>query len=133
MTFLSLIALLSVFAAVAYAVAVLNQTEPVARLWLLPASLCALFTAWTIATILTEGPLGFWANHVTNMWGIQVWVDLLIAVAISWTLLVPKARALGMRPAPWLLLVVTTASIGLLAMAARMLYLSEARQAPVPA
>jgi hypothetical protein len=39
----------------------------------------------------------------------------------------PRARALGMRPLPWLLLVVCTGSIGLCAMFARVLYLQEAK------
>ena len=43
----------------------------------------------------------------------------------AWALIVPRARALGMRPLPWLALIVGTGSVGLLAMAARMLYLQN--------
>ncbi|MCX5739995.1 MAG: hypothetical protein NTZ61_16160, partial [Proteobacteria bacterium] len=69
--------------------------------------------------------LGFWTEHTRNLWGNQIWIDLLSAVGIAWFLIVPQAKALGMRPLPWLVLVACTGCIGFLAMTARLLYLRD--------
>lgn len=96
--------------------------------WMLAAFLCAAFTAYTGATIATEGPIGFLANHTTNHWGVQVWYDLIISLGIALFLILPRAQIAGMAATPWLIFVALTASIGLLAMIARLLWL-EARSA----
>lgn len=93
--------------------------------WRLPATLCGLFSAWTLYTIATEGVLLVWTNHSSNAWGNQVWFDLLLAVSLSFAALAAKARSLGMTLLPWAVFVIATASIGLLAMMARILYLQE--------
>lgn len=94
--------------------------------WALAAGICALFLGWSVYTVIVEGPLGFWPNHTQNAWGNQVWFDLLIALAIGWALLLPRARAAGMRTWPWLALIAATGCIGFAAMFARLRYL-EAR------
>ena len=91
--------------------------------WLLPAGLSLAFLLFSASSVVAEGPLGFWAEHTRNLWGNQIWFDLLLSAAISWYFLVPKARAVGMRQLPWLVLVLATGSIGLLAMLARLLFL----------
>jgi Terpene cyclase DEP1 len=91
--------------------------------WTVPAALSALFLVLSVRAVLDGGPLGFWPEHIRNPWGNQIWVDLLLAVSIGWFFMVPKARSVGMRPYPWLVLVVATGSIGFLAMLARLLYL----------
>ena len=115
---------------IAAAVALLrHQDKSRPGSWLVPAGLCTLFLGWSIYTAGTEGPLGFWANHTRNAWGNQVWFDLLLAVGVAWALLLPQARAAGMRPAPWLVLILCTGSIGLLAMLARCLFLETRKSA----
>jgi hypothetical protein len=96
--------------------------------WIWPAALCGSFTVLSAVAVWREGLLQFWDNHATTWVGNQVWVDLLLAVAIAFAALAPRARRLGLWLLPWALLVVATASIGLLAMLARMAYL-EARRA----
>ncbi|MEX0286810.1 MAG: hypothetical protein AB3N23_19565 [Paracoccaceae bacterium] len=96
-------------------------------LWRLPAALSIAFAIFSVMTIMVEGPLGFWANHSQDFWGNQVWIDLLLAVALTWTLILPRARAQGMFLGGWFIFMVTTASIGLLAMLARLWYLEERR------
>jgi len=91
--------------------------------WRFAALVCAAFLAWSLYTVAAEGPLGFWPNHTQNAWGNQVWFDLLIAIAIGWTLLLPRARAVGMTIWPWLALICATGCIGLAAMFARCRYL----------
>ena len=105
----------------------LRQDKSRAAFWLVPAGFAALFLGWSLYTVSVAGPLGFWAEHTRNAWGNQIWFDLLLAIGTAWALLLPRARTAGMRPAPWLVLIVCTGSIGLLAMLARCLYL-EARK-----
>jgi TRAP-type uncharacterized transport system fused permease subunit len=95
------------------------------RLWILPCILSALFLAFSIYAIATEGLFGFWAEHVDTIWGNQIWLDLLFAVGIGWFLVVPRAKEYGMRPVPWLFFVICTGCIGFMAMISRLLYLEE--------
>lgn len=93
--------------------------------WVVPASASLLFAAFSAVAVALEGPVGFWPVHTANLWGNQVWIDLLIAALVGFASLAPTARTLRMRPLPWLLLTLATGSIGLLAMAARVLFLRE--------
>lgn len=95
------------------------------KAWVFPAVLSALFAGFSIWAVLAEGPLGFWPNHIQNLWGNQVWFDLLIAIGIGFYLLAPKAKTLGMRLPIWLLFICCSGCIGLLAMLSRYLYLQE--------
>lgn len=97
--------------------------------WTLPAGLSAAFLAWSLLAVGVEGPLGFWTEHTRNIWGNQIWCDLLLAAGSAWVLVLPRARAVGMAPLPWLLLVFGTGSIGLLAMLARLFQLEARRPA----
>ncbi len=94
----------------------------------LAAWLCGAFLSFSLVTIWQEGVAQVWINHTRNLWGVQVWWDLLFAIAIALFLIAPRARAAGMNVTLWTLLVVATASIGLLAMCARLFWL-EGQQA----
>ena len=134
MNLLSLAALAGATALILFGIAVLKPRDrPLPDLWRLPAVVSAAFLVYSLWTVAAEGPLGFWDNHVQNLWGLQVWLDLLIAVGIGFALLAREARALGMNPAPWLVFTLCTGCIGLCAFAARVLYLREgqARAHPV--
>ncbi len=119
--------ILPAVAAVMLVIAMAGSAGGYAASWRLPAAICALFTGWSLYTIAAEGPFGFWPNHTQNAWGNQVWFDLLIAIGIGWALLLPRARAVGMRPLPWLVLIVCSGCIGLTAMLARCRYLETRR------
>jgi hypothetical protein len=93
--------------------------------WLFPATLSFLFLLFSLQAIVSEGLLGFWVEHTRNLWGNQIWFDLLLGVGIGWYLVVPQAKALGMRLYLWLALIVCTGCIGFLAMISRLLYLQE--------
>ncbi|AZS20426.1 MULTISPECIES: hypothetical protein [unclassified Caulobacter] len=99
------------------------------RVWIVPAILSILFFALTIDVIVKAGPLGFWSEHLRGPWGAQIWCDLLLAAGTAVALLLPRARAVGMRPIPWILAVLASGSIGLLAMTARCLFLESRRPA----
>lgn len=90
------------------------------------AGLCAGFGAFTALQIGQEGVIGFYTNHTRNMTGLQVWWDLIMCALIALFLIAPRARAAGMNVLPWALLVGATASIGLLAMCARLFWLERA-------
>ena len=99
--------------------------------WVLPALLSAAFLVFSLYTIAQEGIWPVIENHSQNLWGNQVWFDLLIGLGISWAVMLPRARALGMLPWPWLLAVIVTANIAMLAMLARVLFLdARARSKP---
>jgi hypothetical protein len=115
---------------VATLVAVTRRDGPVpGDAWRVPAGACAAFLAWSLAAVAVEGPLGFWAEHTRSLWGNQIWFDLLLAAGTAWCLLLPRARAVGMTPWPWLVLVLCTGSIGLMAALARLLWLEARRPA----
>jgi len=94
-------------------------------LWRLPAALSAGFLVWTLYAVVTEGPLGFWAEHTRNGWGVQIWIDLLLAATVAWLLAGPRMRAVGMAQPLWFFAIAATGSIGLTALLARLLYLEE--------
>jgi hypothetical protein len=94
------------------------------------AMLSAGFGAYTAVQIWQEGVMMFWTNHTVNLTGIQVWWDLVMCVMIAMFFIAPRARKAGMNLLPWALFVGSTASIGLLAMCARLFWL-EQQQAKV--
>lgn len=97
--------------------------------WRWPALFAILFGAFSIWTFASDGLLIFWTNHTANLAGNQVWFDLLSAVAISFFLIAPRARAVQMPLMPWAIAVVATASIALFPMLARLLWLESKRGA----
>lgn len=94
----------------------------------LAALLSAAFGTYTAVTIAHEGLMTVVVNHTFNLWGVQVWWDLLSAVTIAMVLIAPRAKAAGMNLLPWTLFVLATASIGLFAMAARLFWLERAAE-----
>lgn len=100
--------------------------SPTRGSWQAAALLSAVFAAYSVATVAEEGLWGFYENHSQNLWGLQVFLDLLFAVSVAWFLLLPRARAAGMGlPALWFALVCATGSIGLFAALSRLLYLEQ--------
>jgi hypothetical protein len=91
------------------------------------AMLAAGFGAFTAVQIGQEGVVGFYTNHTQNLTGLQVWWDLIMCAIIALFFIAPRARAAGMNVVPWALFVASTASIGLLAMCARLFWLERAK------
>ncbi|MCZ8136279.1 MAG: hypothetical protein O9266_08240 [Porphyrobacter sp.] len=92
----------------------------------LAAILSAGFAGFTAITIATEGVFPVILNHTSNLWGVQVWWDLLFSLGIAYVLILPRARAQGMNLPLWTVLILATASIALLAMCARLFWLERA-------
>jgi TRAP-type uncharacterized transport system fused permease subunit len=95
------------------------------KIWRLPAAISLLFLLFSLLAIATEDLTRFWIDHMRDLWGNQIWLDLLLAVSIGWFLVVPQAKVLKMPLLPWLFLISCTGCIGFLAMIARVLYLRE--------
>lgn len=91
------------------------------------AALAGGFGAFTAVQIGQEGVVGFFTNHTQNLTGLQVWWDLVMCAMIALFFIAPRARKVGMNIVPWALLVACTASIGLLAMSARLFWLERAK------
>jgi hypothetical protein len=83
------------------------------------------FAGFSLLVVFREGPLQFWINHTTSLAGNQVWFDLLLAVTLAFYLIAPRARAVGMALVPWGVAVGLTASVALLPMLARLLWLER--------
>jgi disulfide bond formation protein DsbB len=94
------------------------------------ALLSAVFAGYTAVQIGTEGAAMFYVNHTGNLTCVQVWWDLVMCVLVALFLIAPRARAVGMNMVPWAMFVALTASIGLLAMAARLFWLEIASDRP---
>lgn len=108
----------------------LSRRTDVTGSWVVPAGLATLFFGYSFYTGLTEGATGFWPEHTRNLWGTQIWFDLLLAASVALSLLIPKARALGINPLPWAILSVATGSIGLLAFLALVLWTQRRAGSP---
>ena len=93
--------------------------------WGLPAGVAVLFLVFSLWTVAEEGLIQFWINHTTTLAGVQVWFDLVIAVAVAFVLIAPRARAVGMPLLPWGIAVAATACLALLPMLARLLWLED--------
>lgn len=100
---------------------------------LLAGALSAGFAGFTAITIAAEGVFPVILNHTSNLWGVQVWWDLLFALTVAYFLILPRARAADMNLWPWTLFILATASIGLLAMCARLFWLEQERKAATEA
>jgi hypothetical protein len=127
MTLLHILPVLTLLGAVAAILRMAARSAaPLPGAWVWPAGLGVLFLAFSLVTVLRDGLIPFWVNHTTNLAGNQVWFDLLAAVAIAFYLIAPRARAAGMPLWPWAVATVLTASIALLPMLARLLWLEQA-------
>lgn len=104
---------------------VYSDGKRIKKSWIFPAFLSFLFFIFSLIAIVTEGFSGFWTEHTRNLWGNQIWIDLLLAAGIGWYLIVPKAKEREMNLLLWGGIVVCTGCIGFTAMLARMLYLDE--------
>lgn len=92
---------------------------------LIAASLAGLFAGYTAVQIGQEGVVEFFTNHSEDMTGIQVWWDLVMCVIIAFFFILPRAQKQNMNILAWALFVFGTASIGLLAMCARLFWLEN--------
>lgn len=64
--------------------------------WIASAVLSAVFACLSLQGVITDGPFGFWAGHTRNLWGNQIWLDLLLAGGVVW-----RGTSLLEKPNRW--------------------------------
>jgi hypothetical protein len=74
-----------------------------------------LFAGYTAYPVITQGYFGFVAVHTAGPWGVQVVLDLFIALTLFLCWMVPDARERGLPAWPFVVLTILTGSIGALA------------------
>ncbi len=72
------------------------------------------FLALTTIAVWQHGYLGIFVQQFQNFAGIQVLVDLVIALSIFLVWMWKDAKSAGRNPWPWLFLTLATGSIGAL-------------------
>jgi hypothetical protein len=75
----------------------------------------AAFTIYTSIVVMNHGYTGFIELALTGGWGAQVFIDLCIALLLFMIWMVPDARERGIPFVPYVLLILTTGSVGALA------------------
>jgi hypothetical protein len=98
--------------------------------WLVPALGSLAFLVFSIVVATREGPFGFIVEHSRNGWSAQITIDLVTSMLIAILFVAPVARRVGVRMAPWVVLILLTGSIGLLALVARVRYAQTKEAVP---
>lgn len=129
------ITFIAIIVSAVIAIGYILSAKPTTGSATIAAMLSGGFAAYTGVQVWHEGVEMFWTNHTMNLTGIQVWWDLVMCVVIGLFFIAPRARAAGMNVPVWTLLAAATASIGLLAMIARLFWLESQSvpQASAPA
>lgn len=100
--------------------------------WLVPAAAFVPLAAATGFAIAEAGLFGFWPLATGSPWGLQIWLDRLASATVAFFLLQNRARAAGMKSEVWVLAVIVTGALGLLAMLARTVHLEGRKPAAAP-
>jgi hypothetical protein len=87
----------------------MNITKPVALVILIPFLLLSVYSVYQV------GYWGIFDYHRHSPAGWQVFTDLVIALVLVLTWMIPNAKKNGRNPWPWVLLTLTLGSIGPLA------------------
>lgn len=80
----------------------------------LPAVVLAPFLAFTLYCAYTGGLLGFVGHQLSAPWGVQVLLDLMLALSMFVFWMVPDARQRGLAAWPFAVIVLTCGSVGAL-------------------
>ena len=83
--------------------------KPLAIALLLP------FTAFTVFALMQVGYVGLFTYQMQNAGGWQVLIDLVIALILVISWMIPDARATGRNPWPWVVATLFLGSIAPLA------------------
>ncbi|WP_349369802.1 hypothetical protein [Salinarimonas sp.] len=100
--------------------------------WLVPAAAVVPLAGLAGIAMAEAGLFGFWPLMTGSPWGLQIWLDRLASVAVAFFLLQNRARAAGMKSEVWVLAVIFTGAVGLVAMLARTVHLEGRKPAATP-
>ncbi len=73
-----------------------------------------VFTAYTVVVMVGHGTIGFIHLAWREPWGMQMLLDLLIALSLFGGFVVKDAGERGLRAWPWLIAMMTLGSVGAL-------------------
>jgi hypothetical protein len=73
------------------------------------------FTLYTAIVVMEHGYTGFIELALSGGWGAQVFIDLVIALLLFMSWMLPDARERGIPAAPYAILILGAGSIGALA------------------
>lgn len=84
----------------------MTLSKPLAVALLVP------FTALTVYALADVGFIGVFEHQLASSGGWQVWVDLVIAIVLLLTWLIPDARRTGRNPWPFVVISLIAGSFG---------------------
>ena len=70
------------------------------------------FTALSIQALIDVGYVGVLQHQMQNSAGVQVFVDLAIALTLILTWMIPEAKRKGRNPWPWVVVTLIAGSFG---------------------
>lgn len=73
------------------------------------------FTVFSVSVAIAHGPLGFLTLALEGGWGLQMLLDIGVALSLASFWIVPDARRHGINPWPFLASTLALGSIGALA------------------
>lgn len=79
------------------------------------AAVLIAFTAYSLTVVAEVGYLGLWQAGLASPASLQILIDLCIACGLGGLWLIGDARQRGVAAWPWLIAVLASGSIGLLA------------------
>jgi hypothetical protein len=91
--------------------------------WLVPAAAAVPLAGLAGLALAEAGLVGLRPLLTGSPWGLLIWLDRLASATAAFFLLQNRARAAGMKSEVWVLAVIFTGAVGLLAMLARTVYL----------
>lgn len=83
--------------------------------WMVFGAVWAVFSLYTVEVAIKGGPLGFLTLHLSHAWGLQVLLDLALALLVALWGVAPRAKAAGVPVAPYVIATMCLGNVGLLA------------------
>ena len=70
------------------------------------------FTAVSVYALMQQGYMGIWNVLISSPAGWQVFFDLVIALLLVFTWMIPEAQRSGRNPWPWVVITLLAGSFG---------------------
>ncbi|MBL8682055.1 MAG: hypothetical protein JNK05_23005 [Myxococcales bacterium] len=100
--------------------------------WMVAIAVWLVFTAYSVKVSVVGGVLGFLGVPAAHPWGLQIVLDLFIAMFVALSYLNPKARKVGVPRIPYVIATMTLGSVGLLLYFAHVEWASDRQRAASP-
>lgn len=97
--------------------------------WMVVLAVWVVFTAYSVKVVFVGGALGFLGVASAHPWGVQVLLDLFLAIFVALSYLNPKAKKLGVPRLPYIIATMTLGNVGLLPYVAHVEWAAERQRA----